>query len=194
MGKIRKTYQKSLLYQLAAVTAYRSFQIMLLAVLISVLIVLWLNKNHLPVTHQYGYFGLFLANFLASSTVVLPLPGIAAVFLGGGLWNPFLVGLSAGAGATLGEVTGFMTGFIGGKVLKPPDKKGWFKILNVFFMRNGFITILIAAAMPIPFFDIIGLTAGILRYPILKFVLATFIGRVVRDVAIAWSGAKFLPY
>lgn len=172
----------------------RFFGLFLFVLITVIIILLWLNKNLLPLSSRYGYFGIFLANLLASSTVIIPLPGAAAVFLGGSLWNPVLVGISAGIGATIGEITGYLAGYGGRNIVMKINKNIWFKYIEKLFQKSGFITILVTSCIPFPFFDLIGMISGAVKYPFWKFLLAVAIGRIIRDIVIAWSGAKILPY
>ena len=61
--------------------------------------------HHLQALHTVGYFGIFLTNVVASGTIILPVPGLAAAFVAGGLWNPMLVALAGATGSALGEIT-----------------------------------------------------------------------------------------
>lgn len=143
---------------------------------------------------RWGYLGLFLVNLISSSTVFFPVPGVATVFLGGVIWNPLLVGIISGIGAGLGELSGYFLGF-GGRGLasfKKREENHWSTRLERFFHKSGFITIFLFALLPLPF-DVVGMTAGVLNYPVWKFLLATILGRGIRNSVIAWTGAKVLP-
>ena len=170
------------------------FRVIIFAVTAAFLILIWSKRGDLAHLSKLGYLGIFLINFISSATVLFPLPGVAAVFLGGAIWNPFWVGLSSGIGASLGELTGYLLGYGGRGLLKSWEKQKWVETVEHFFHRTGFMTTFIFSALPLPLFDIIGIIAGILNYPIWKFALATVLGRVLRNILIAWSGAKILPY
>ncbi len=186
--------KKDLLLKIRQIINSSIFNYFLILLLIVSVYFLWSHKDVLPTSSRYGYIGIFTSNLLASSTVVIPLPGVVAVFLGGGLWNPVFVGIAAGLGATLGEIIGYLAGYGGKKIIKSLDKKSWLAHLSKFFQKNGFITILITSFIPFPFFDIIGIISGALSYSLWKFILATLVGRIFRDIIIAWSGAQILPY
>lgn len=143
---------------------------------------------------QYGLLGIFLVNLLASASVVFPIPGAASVFVGGAVWNPLLVGLASGIGASLGEVMGYLVGF-GGRGLVLPDniKNKWWVTFQKIFHTHGFVTILIIAMIPLPIFDYVGILAGSMGYSIYKYYLATLIGRSIRNYIFALAGAKILP-
>jgi|tagenome__1003787_1003787.scaffolds.fasta_scaffold17121958_1 membrane protein DedA with SNARE-associated domain len=56
------------------------------------------------------YVGVFLLTMSCSETLFLPVPDWGAVTTAGAFLNPFLLGISAGAGAATGEITGYIAG------------------------------------------------------------------------------------
>ncbi len=163
---------------------------------LSILLVVLIGsfRDYLRDWQKLGYIGLFLINLIASSTVFFPIPGIATVFVGGALWNPFVAGWASGLGAGLGELSGYFLGY-GGRGLgnmKKKDKKHWFTRFEMFFHRSGFLTTFLFAMLPMPF-DVVGVFAGAVGYPVWKFLLATILGRGIRNSVNAWTGAKVLP-
>jgi uncharacterized membrane protein YdjX (TVP38/TMEM64 family) len=50
------------------------------------------------------------------------------------------------------------------------------------------LTIFIMSVVPFVF-DLAGIAAGALRFPIWKFFLATWVGRTILYIGIAWAGA-----
>jgi len=134
-----------------------------------------------------GYVGIFLLMFLSSATIVLPVPGLAGVVVGGAFLNPFLVGIVGGVGSALGETTGYVAG-LGGKVVVEKGKRKMYNKLKRWMKRNGFLTIFISAALPNPFFDVAGLAAGALDYPFWEFLLACMGGKIIKCIALAYLG------
>lgn len=135
----------------------------------------------------YGYFGLFLANLMASATIIIPLPVSVFVFSSGALLSPLLVGLSSALGATLGEFTGYAIGWGGRKVIERKWKK-WIKNTEGLFQKYGaFWIIILFAATPLPD-DIVGIIGGTTRYPLKKFFIASFIGKLILNLALAYGG------
>ena len=66
-----------------------------------------LFRHHVQDLNDLGYLGVFLGNLMASGTVILPVPGLAAAFAAAALWNPLLVALTGfwGAYTVLGLFT-----------------------------------------------------------------------------------------
>ena len=144
---------------------------------------------------SFGYFGIFFISLISTSTIFLPAPLyliiVAASALG---MNPFLVALSSAFGMAIGELTSYFIGLGGNKLLEEKHKKG-IKKFEIFFKKYGFIAIAITALIPFPF-DIVGISAGLGRYEIKKFLLAVFIGRFFKAILLAYLGYEMreIPY
>ncbi|MGQ9680922.1 MAG: YqaA family protein [Anaerolineae bacterium] len=133
----------------------------------------------------YGYLGLFVITLVGNATVILPVPGLVAVYAAGGAFNPWIVGLVAGVAQALGEMTGYLAGYGGGAALaKRPNYarvRGWME-------QRGFLTILVLSFIPNPLFDVAGITAGALRMPLGEFLLACLIGKTAKSLLVALAG------
>jgi len=137
----------------------------------------------------YGYPGIFVLAFLANATVLIPAPGIAVVFAMGGVFNPLLVGLAAGAGGALGELSGYLAGFSGQAVI---EHARIYQRMVDWMKRYGDLTILVMAAIPNPFFDITGLAAGALKMPFWRFLFWAWLGITIKMVIFSYLGAASL--
>ena len=169
------------------------FRLVILLVSGFLLYLLWINKDDLRDLESLGFIGIFIINFISNATIFLPAPGGFSVFFGGAIWNPLLVGIVSGIGAAMGELFAYFLGYGGRGILHLIEKSGkWVKILEGFFHRAGFITTLIYSVLPIPFFDVLGIIAGAVNYPVWKFFLAVLAGLIIRNIVIALTGAKFL--
>jgi uncharacterized membrane protein YdjX (TVP38/TMEM64 family) len=134
----------------------------------------------------YGYLGAFLISLVSCATIILPIPGIALIFALGDTYNPFLVGLAAGAGSALGEISGYMAGYSGQMVIR--NNKTYLR-LEEWMKRRGSIVILVLSFVPNPLFDLAGAAAGVLRYPLWKFFVFCFLGKTPKNILIALAGA-----
>ena len=169
------------------------FRAAILAVSIALLCFIWVNREELKNLSEYGYAGIFVINFLSAATVLFPAPGTATVFIGGAVWNPFIVGLVSGLGSGLGELFAYFLGYGGRGLLKDEENKHkWIIKLEKAFSKSGFRTSFIFAALPLPFFDVIGVIAGAVNYPVWKFLLAVTSARILRNILFAIGGDKFL--
>lgn len=139
----------------------------------------------------YGYLGIFVITLVGNATVILPVPGLVAVFAGGTALNPWLVGLVAGLAQPIGELTGYLAGYGGAGVV---ENRETYRRLRGWMQRHGFLTILVLAAIPNPVFDAAGIIAGALQMPVWKFLLACFLGKTAKSLAIAWLGAQSVDW
>ncbi len=157
---------------------------LLLSVAITVLVFRF--GDQLADLQGLGYLGVFVIAVLGNATVILPVPGLAVVFAGGGVLNPLVVGLIAGVGEPLGELTGYLAGY-GGSVVA--ENREWYERIRRWMERRGFVTLLVLSAVPNPLFDLAGMAAGMLHYPVAKFLLACWIGKTFKALVIAYLGS-----
>ncbi|HBX69096.1 MAG TPA: hypothetical protein DEH25_06870, partial [Chloroflexi bacterium] len=115
-------------------------RILALLVVIALSVFVYSIRDHAEQFAIYGYPGIFLIAFLANATVLLPAPGIAVVFAMGGIFNPWAVGLAAGAGGALGEMSGYLAGFSGQAVIERVEMYGR---MVQWVQRNGDWTVLL---------------------------------------------------
>lgn len=156
---------------------------------VSILLLLgaYLMRDKLETFRSLGLFGIFAANLFASATFFLPAPGIATVVAGGFLYPPILVALTASLGATLGDGLGYLLGTSGERILHTKAGKRYGQ-LHTLFSRFGGVIIFLFAFIPNPLFDSIGFIAGALKYPLQRFFLWLFLGRLARDLLLAYVG------
>ncbi len=137
-----------------------------------------------------GLVGIFLINLIGSATLFLPAPGIASVVAGGSIYPPLLVALVASLGASVGDMVGYLLGTSSKHILLE-NKDGHLKTLMFYFKKYGAPVIVLLAFFPNPFFDAIGIVAGVLGYPVKKFFLWMFVGRLLRNILLAYVGNRF---
>jgi membrane protein DedA with SNARE-associated domain len=149
----------------------------------------------------YGYFGAFLISLIGNASILLPgivlplLTGLGVIFYpASGLFGLFMVGLAGGVGAAIGELSGYMVGYSGRGVVE--DKKRYWRLVG-WVKKWGALAIFVFALVPL-FFDLVGLAAGVLRFPLWKFILVCWLGRTILYVAfivlaaLGWN--VVLPY
>jgi membrane protein DedA with SNARE-associated domain len=133
----------------------------------------------------YGYPGIFLIALLANATVLLPAPGVAVIYAMGAIFNPFGVGLAAGAGGTLGELSGYFAGFSGQAVVERMDV---YDRIKPWVDKYGGWAIMVLSAIPNPFFDVAGIAAGIAKMPLRTFLAFTGAGQLIKMTMFALAG------
>jgi uncharacterized membrane protein YdjX (TVP38/TMEM64 family) len=137
----------------------------------------------------FGYPGIFLISFMAYATVLLPAPAVAIIFTMGGVFHPLGVTLAAGAGAALGELSGYLAGFSGQGIA---ENLQIYNKLESWMKNNGTLTILILSAIPNPFFDAVGIIAGISKIKPLRFLFWCWIGETIKMAIFAYAGSTIL--
>ena len=135
------------------------------------------------------YVGIFIISAAASATLVIPIPGLAMTSLIGTLsvspWDPLWIGISSGLGATLGETTGYLLGYSGRMAI--PDNRTYERVVG-WMKKWGSLTIFVLALLPNPLFDVAGLAAGMLKYPLWKFLLIGAAGRLPKHILFSYMG------
>jgi membrane protein YqaA with SNARE-associated domain len=149
------------------------------------------DEHKLEQFAQWGYVGIFLVSFLGNATVILPAPSLAMVFAMGGILNPLLVGLVAGPAEALGELTGYLAGYSGRAAV---ENRRVYGRLSGWVQRNGALTVFVLSAVPNPFFDLAGIAAGVLRYPLRRFLLFCWLGKSIKTTVFAFAGAYSLEF
>lgn len=156
-----------------------------------------------------GYAGVFLTNLLSTSTVVIPVPGLTAtaqaliIREGKHSTLPWLVGITGGLGMGLGEVTLYYAGYLGAELArghKLPGPEGLRRIaenvacgVNWLMAHWGMTTLFVLSAIPNPFFEVAGITAGSVRMSFRRFFIAAVAGKLLRGLLLAYLGYK-LPF
>lgn len=161
--------------------------ILLLVLAISVGIFFYGRKPEVVAQiESYGYLGAFLVSLIGNAGVILAAPVLpilsaigAVLYSVTGLKGPIIVGLVGGVGAGIGEMVGYVVGYSGRSVMG--NNKIYLRLVG-WMERWGVTAIFILSIVPF-FFDLVGITAGVLRFPLHKFVVACWLGRTVLYVA-----------
>ncbi|MBP8998070.1 MAG: VTT domain-containing protein [Anaerolineaceae bacterium] len=164
-------------------------RIAVILAVVGLTIVLFVFKDKVSQLGAFGYPGIFLVSILSNATLILPVPGVIFTSAMGAVFNPLLVALAAGTGATLGEITGYMAGFSGQAVI---ENRQWYERVTGWMKRYGDVVILGLAFVPNPVFDIAGMVAGALRMPLWRYFIFSWIGKVGKMLLFAYGGLSVL--
>jgi membrane protein YqaA with SNARE-associated domain len=167
------------------------FRILIIILVLAISVAIFLFRNQFADLAAVGYPGIFLVSLLGNATIVLPAPTLALVFAMGSALPPLLVGLFAGVGSTLGELTGYAAGFGGQPAIENATVYGR---LVAWMQRRGGITVFVLSLIPNPFLDLAGIAAGSLRYPVWRFLLFCFLGKVIKTTLAAWAGSQSITF
>mgnify|MGYP001124051686 CR=1 FL=1 len=142
-------------------------------------------RDHIGALKRYGYIAVFLTGLISNATLILPAPGLAVSSVMGGVFDPWMVGLVGGIGQALGELTGYMVGYSGQTWV---DENPAYNRLTRWMQRYGLLTIFVLALIPNPAFDLGGVAAGALRFPMWKFLVSCAAGKIIKNILFALIG------
>jgi membrane protein DedA with SNARE-associated domain len=166
----------------------------------------WLGEDQFA---SFGYAGIFAANFLGGVTGFIPVPGLTAaghaLIIAGSdsLWVPGVV-VAGALGMTLAESTAYLAGAIGRGLAEERQMpvggrlgrwmhraSGW---IDWMMARYGFVTLLVLSAIPNPFFEFAGITAGAVRMNFWRFLIAVGIGKTIRVILLVTVGKALVDW
>ena len=175
----------------------------LAALIVVILFAIFIFQNSHLVTELiqgYGLVGLLIASVIANASIFLPVPIDILIFAVAAQLDSFIelfaVAFVTGFGAAIGEMTAYIMGLLGVKTFEKAKRSEFIQI-NVIrdkLSKSGVIFIFLGALTPFPF-DIIGITAGLIKYDLKKFFVAALLGKFVRYLIIgiaALYGVSFV--
>lgn len=163
-----------------------AFRLLVVAAVLAISGIIFALRDRFVELAALGYGGIFVVSLLSSATIILPAPSLALVFAMGSALPPLLVGLAAGIGEALGELTGYAAGFGGRAVI---EEERTYERLKEWMERRGGITIFVLSVIPNPLFDLAGIAAGTLRYPLWRFFVICWAGKSIKTTAVAFAGS-----
>ncbi len=175
-------------------TATRTWVVrgLMLAFVVALSVFIYSVRDQTAMLAAFGYPGVFVLSILANATVVLPAPGLVLVFGAPALGlNPWIVGIVAGVGATIGEFSGYIAGYSGSAAV---ENRAMYDRLHGYITRYGPWVLTVLGFLPLPFFDLAGIIAGILKMPVHEYFLFTLLGKAPKMILIALAGAGALTW
>ena len=149
----------------------------------------WMNNLAI----QYGYFGFFLISLIGALSIFFPIPYTVVIFTLGGLkiggawaFEPIWIAVAAGIGSAVGEFSGYLLGFGGRRVIGERYKKKMDFLMKL-FEKYGLIVIFIFALTPLPD-DLLFIPLGVIRYSLVRALVAALIGKICMNFIVAYSG------
>jgi len=133
---------------------------------------------------QAGYGGVALASLIASAGLIIPVPALGAVCAGAIFLNPALLGLIAGTSESVGELTGYFLGYSGRDMAR---RYRLYNRLESLVRRRGWLPLFLVSLVPNPIFDIVGIAAGALRYPLWGFLSVVWVGKTIKFITFAYA-------
>ncbi|MFC2027479.1 YqaA family protein [Chloroflexota bacterium] len=167
--------------------------ILMIILLLVISIVIWqLEIDWKGYVKDYGYFGVFVLMLVSGMTIFFPLPSEAILAIAPNLMELSsdseisLLGFVASIGAALGEITAYYAGRWGSIVIAQKYEASYNRVER-WMKKYGGPAIFVFSFTPLPF-DLVGLVAGSIRFPLWKFLFYCWVGRLARALLIVHLG------
>lgn len=167
--------------------------ILMIILLLVISIVIWqLEIDWKGYVKDYGYFGVFVLMLVSGMTIFFPLPSEAILAIAPNLMELSsdseisLLGFVASIGAALGEITSYYAGRWGSIVIAEKYEASYNRVER-WMKKYGGPAIFVFSFTPLPF-DLVGLVAGSIRFPLWKFLFYCWAGRLARALLIVHLG------
>jgi membrane protein DedA with SNARE-associated domain len=145
------------------------------------------HREYLEKIAHLGYVGCFFISILSSGTLVMPGFGMILTFTLGGVLNPAVVGAVAGIGEAIGAVGAYFTGYTG-RGLLARNRSSFYLRFSGIIDRHGSKAVFLMASLINPIYYPFALFLGMLRFGWAKFFFATWAGRTVKNMILAYLG------
>ncbi len=149
----------------------------------------------LPALLKWGILGVGAVAVLDSSSIPVPMDAILAIYV----WNDkphfWLYCLMAAAGSAIGGLLPYWLGRAGGELflLKRVDRAKFEKMRDR-FERQEFLAVMIPSMMPPPApWKMFIFASGVFKMRLPDFLLAVFVGRMLRWLALSLLVLKLGP-
>jgi membrane protein YqaA with SNARE-associated domain len=159
-----------------------------LVVTVALSLFLIYHRTYIEQIAQWGYIGLFIISVISNGTFMI-FPGFAIVltFTLGGVLHPAIVGAVAGIGEAIGAIGAYYTGYAGRGLLRDRNSAFYRRFSNI-VDRHGSKAIFFVSAILSPISYPFAIFLGMLRFGFVSFFLATWAGRTVKGMALAYLG------
>ena len=158
-----------------------------LAVTIVLSVLIIQHRSYIEQMAHWGYLGCFVISVITNGTFILPGFGIVFTFTLGGVLEPAVVGAVAGIGEAVGAIGAYFTGYAGRGLFRDRDSGLYLRLSNL-VDRHGSKAIFVVSAVLSPLFYPFAVLLGTLRFGWVRFFLATWAGRTVKSMVIAYLG------
>lgn len=146
------------------------------AVFAGVVATAYLLLPRLDATGNWAYGIGFLIQATTSASIVVPIPGMAALMVMSQDMDLLSLAAVGAAGGAIGELFGY---WIGAQGRGPLVKTRLYRKLEPAMRRWGGAIVFLFAAIPILPMDLAGIVAGATRYPVVRYLTAMFAGKLL---------------
>ncbi|MCS7132986.1 MAG: VTT domain-containing protein [Aigarchaeota archaeon] len=137
----------------------------------------------------HGYLGAFLISVLGSLIPFIPVPYLIPIVLMARKLDPFLLGISTGAGGAVGKLTSYALGRFGRRFLGR-ERRRRMDVLGKAIGKYGAIAVFLFALTPLPD-DVIYIPMGLTGLSVVRFMIANMLGKIVLSWVVAYAGRLY---
>lgn len=145
--------------------------------------------------YKYGFVGVFTVSLISNAIPYFTVPYLFIIAIYSSLVREeiirvFIVLFSA-LGASFGKIIVYLIGYSFRQLVSENTKRN-LETISKYFGKSTFITVLVFASLPLPD-DIVCLPIGVMKYDLVKFFIALFIGKlIVSSLVIYYGSLAFL--
>jgi membrane protein YqaA with SNARE-associated domain len=153
------------------------------------------NLIAVPALVKLGFWGVGLIALIDSSTLPVPMDALLAVYVWNNQGRFWIYCLMAAAGSAIGGLLPYGLGRAGGELflLKRVNRER-FEQMRARFEKQEFLAVLIPSMMPPPTpWKAFVFAAGVFEMRVAPFLLAVFVGRLVRWMILSLLVLKLGP-
>ena len=158
-------------------------RLIIVAVVVGISLAAFFFQNRI-ISEPLGYGAVAGAVLLASGGLVVPVPHLLTSCGAATALNPAAVAIIAGLAGTIGELTGYFLGYSGSAVL---ERRRFYHRVEGWMRKRGWLILFLISAVPNPLFDVAGIAAGALRYPLWRYFVAVGLGKQVKFFIVAYA-------
>lgn len=149
----------------------------------------------LPALAKLGIWGAFVVAVFDSSSIPVPIDAVLAVYIWGHKSTFWVYCMMAAAGSAVGGLLPYWIGRAGGELfLLKRINRARFDALRQRFERQEFLAVMIPSMLPPPApWKVFIFASGVFEMRVLPFLLAVFLGRCIRWIALGILVIQFGP-
>lgn len=165
------------------------YSILGLALSFGIAAAFWIFKDQVQARASLSYLFLFLACMGSHASVLIPSSATVIIMAAAAVLNPLICGIAGGLGGALGEHTSYICGRSGQVFVENSKLYRW---LLPRVEKHGFLWVFLLSFVPLPVYDLAGLTAGVTGMKLTRFSSACALGIVPKSIAYAYFGVYAL--